>query len=82
MGMMNNCWYIIKTELIESDEESDLPAVLFRHPTEPGAGEGGWLKPSEEIKIAQAKQEAGTPEKQFTREEIENIIKMAIVGLS
>ncbi|KAF3237838.1 hypothetical protein TWF217_002030 [Orbilia oligospora] len=71
MGMMNNCWYIVKTELIEGDEETNLPSVISRHPTEPGTGDGGWLKPSEEIKIAQAKQEAGTPEKQFTREEIE-----------
>lgn len=65
MGMMNNCWYRIKPEVTKDAE------LLFRHPVEPGNGDGGWMKPSPEILIAEAKQQSGTPEKQFTREEIE-----------
>ncbi|KAK3293119.1 uncharacterized protein B0H64DRAFT_206199 [Chaetomium fimeti] len=70
MGMMNNSWYTVKTETV-LDEDDGSPAVLFRHPTEAAAGEGGWMQPSEELKTAQAKQNAATPQKQFTREEIE-----------
>lgn len=70
MGMMNNCWYIVRPEIVESSD-SDTAAILFRHPVEPATKDGGWMKPSVENKIAQAKQEAGTPQKQFTREEIE-----------
>lgn len=69
-GMMNNCWYQVKTE-INVDSDSGMAAILFRHPTEPGTGEGGWMKPSQENIIAKVKQEAGTPQKQFTRQEIE-----------
>lgn len=44
---------------------------FFRHPVEPATKDGGWMKPSVENKIAEAKQEAGAPQKEFTREEIE-----------
>ncbi|KAK5139170.1 hypothetical protein LTR32_007554, partial [Rachicladosporium monterosium] len=72
MGMMNNCWYTVKSNITQgSEEEQGVPHVLFRHPVEPGSGEGGWMEPSEENKIASAKQEAGAPQTQFTREEIE-----------
>lgn len=70
MGMMNNCWFVVKPEICE-DDDSEVPSILFKHPTVPAVGEGGWMQPSEEIRIANAKQEAGTPGKQFTREEIE-----------
>jgi nitrate reductase (NAD(P)H) len=70
MGMMNNCWYTVKPEINEDGDENS-PTVLFRHPTEPGTGDGGWMKPSVENQIASAKQAAGAPQKQFTREEIE-----------
>ena len=68
--MMNNCWYTVKLEIVE-DGKSGVPEILFRHPAEPGTSQGGWMKPSTEIQIADAKQDAGTPQKQFTREEIE-----------
>ena len=68
--MMNNCWYIVKPEIIQ-ERDDGVPEILFRHPTEPGIGKGGWLQPSTEVQIADAKQEAGAPQKQFTREEIE-----------
>ncbi|KAK0664557.1 nitrate reductase [NADH] [Cercophora samala] len=71
MGMMNNSWYTVKSEII-TDTQGKTPAtVRFRHPTEAGTLTGGWIQPSEEVKLAEAKQEAGTPEKKFTREEIE-----------
>ncbi|OAA55621.1 Oxidoreductase, molybdopterin-binding domain protein [Cordyceps fumosorosea ARSEF 2679] len=70
MGMMNNGWYVVKPELAQA-EHSGEAQLLFRHPTEPGQGTGGWMKPSVENQIAEAKQEAGAPQKEFTREEIE-----------
>ena len=70
MGMMNNGWYVVKPFIIQ-DDESDIPSILYKHPVEPGTGDGGWMKPSTENQIATAKQEAGAPSKQFTREEIE-----------
>ncbi|KAL1593157.1 hypothetical protein SLS60_010764 [Paraconiothyrium brasiliense] len=70
MGMMNNAWYVVKSEIVQ-DEDADVPSIMFRHPVEPGTGDGGWMQPSEQNKIASAKQEAGAPQKQFTREEIE-----------
>jgi nitrate reductase (NAD(P)H) len=70
MGMMNNSWYTVKAE-IELGGEDHSPAVVFKHPTEAGASTGGWMQPSEELRVAQAKQDAATPQKQFTREEIE-----------
>jgi nitrate reductase (NAD(P)H) len=70
MGMMNNCWYIVKPSIVQGTD-SDTPSILFRHPVEPGTADGGWMKPSVENQIASAKQEAGAPQKQFTRQEIE-----------
>ncbi|EAT90548.1 nitrate reductase [Parastagonospora nodorum] len=70
MGMMNNCWYIVRPEIIQ-DSDADTPSILFRHPVEPGTADGGWMKPSVENQIASAKQDAGAPQKQFTRQEIE-----------
>ncbi|BGP28285.1 hypothetical protein JCM10296v2_000017 [Rhodotorula toruloides] len=70
MGMMSNCQYVVRSE-VQQQQGQDGLSVVFRHPIEPGTGEGGWMQPSDENRIAQAKQEAGTPEKQFTREEIE-----------
>jgi len=70
MGMMNNCWYIVKPE-IQQEDDAEVPCIVYRHPAEPGTGDGGWMQPSEENKIASAKQEAGAPQKQFTRQEIE-----------
>ncbi|KAL2260218.1 hypothetical protein VTK26DRAFT_5856 [Humicola hyalothermophila] len=70
LGMMNSSWYTVKLETVIGSD-TDLPAVVFRHPTEPASMSGGWMKPSEELLIAQAKQEGAAPKKQFTREEIE-----------
>jgi len=71
MGMMNNCWYVVKPEVTQDEDGNDVPSILFRHPVEPGTGGGGWMNPSVENQIVSAKQAAGAPQKQFTREEIE-----------
>lgn len=69
MGMMNNGWYKVKPEITESKDGN--VEVLFCHPVEPGTGTGGWVEPSADEKIASAKHSSNTPQKQFTREEIE-----------
>nr|OQO24577.1 hypothetical protein B0A51_09734 [Rachicladosporium sp. CCFEE 5018] len=70
MGMMNNCWYVVKPE-IQQGKDEEVPYMRFRHPVEPGSRKGGWMKPSVENQIAGAKRDAGAPQKQFTRQEIE-----------
>ncbi|EAS29271.3 nitrate reductase [Coccidioides immitis RS] len=70
MGMMNNCWYVVRTETI-NDENSGALCLNFQHPVEPGISKGGWLKPSAEVQMESIKHEVSAPQKQFTREEIE-----------
>ena len=74
MGMMNNCWYVVKSK-IDLAKGADTPSIRFIHPVETGNFENGWMKPSIENQLAQAKQDAGTPQKQFTRQEIEKHTK-------
>jgi len=68
---MNNCWYVVKPQVISAPDKNEL-LLMFRHPCEPGSGDGGWMKPSTEIRMEQAKRSAIAPQKQFTREEIES----------
>ncbi|KEF55898.1 uncharacterized protein A1O9_07478 [Exophiala aquamarina CBS 119918] len=63
-GMMNNGWYAVKSD---TDAESN---IIFRHPVD-FEGDDGWMKPSTENQLAEAKQDSGVPDKQFTRQEIE-----------
>ncbi|KAF7713010.1 Uncharacterized protein PECH_007246 [Penicillium ucsense] len=70
MGMMNNCWYTVRPEIVR-DEDQDAITLQFRHPCEPGTGKGGWMQPSTENQMDQIKHEVASPQKQFTREEIE-----------
>lgn len=67
--MMNNCWYQVRPEIEETDAEAYL---LFRHPVDAGNGMNGWMKQSTEEQIKDIKRKAATPEKEFTRQEIEN----------
>ena len=67
---MNNCWYVVKLEIVQGFNNA-VPEIVFTHPVEPGTSDGGWLKESTEVQILNAKQSAGGPQKQFTREEIE-----------
>ncbi|PWY73543.1 nitrate reductase [Aspergillus eucalypticola CBS 122712] len=72
-GTLNNCRYSVKPEMVydNDDDQSGTPYILFRHPVEPGTGDGGWMQPSVDVQVQKAKQSAGAPQKQFTREEIE-----------
>ncbi|EOD44175.1 putative nitrate reductase protein [Neofusicoccum parvum UCRNP2] len=70
LGMMNNSWYVVHPSIVDG-EDSDAPSISFKHPVEPGTGKGGWMKSSVDNQLEKAKQEAGTPQKQFTRQEIE-----------
>lgn len=57
LGMMNNCWYVVKSKIShpKGDEEGKVPCLEFQHPTVP-KGDGGWMQPSVENKLAAAKQ--------------------------
>ena len=68
--MMNNCIYTVKLEVV-SDSQKGKQYIMFRHPCEPGTGKGGWMKPSAEDQMEDMKRDGSTPDKQFTREEIE-----------
>ncbi|KAL3481450.1 hypothetical protein BJX99DRAFT_219041 [Aspergillus californicus] len=69
-GMMNNCYYTVKPDVAE-DSTTTKTAIMFRHPCEPGTGDGGWMKPSPEIQAEERQRQASRPGKQFTRDEIE-----------
>ncbi|KAL2818642.1 hypothetical protein BJX63DRAFT_419178 [Aspergillus granulosus] len=68
-GMMNNCQYTVKPEITE--EKFDKTYLTFRHPCEPGTGEGGWMKPSPQIQAEESQRQASRPGQQFSRNEIE-----------
>lgn len=70
-GMMNNSWYRIKLEIQQRQDNSGTAELLCRHPTEPGPGKEGWMKPSYENQLETAKLDASSTSKQFTRDEIE-----------
>jgi len=65
----NSLGYTVKIQIGQDD--NGTPTLTFKHPVEPGNGDGGWMQPSTEIKLRNAQQSSGTPTKQFTREEIE-----------
>lgn len=67
LGTMNNCQYTVRSEFVNDQN----PHFLFRHPVEPGSGNGGWMNESEENKLNDAEQKTSAPSKQFTRAEIE-----------
>ncbi|PGH08836.1 hypothetical protein AJ79_05840 [Helicocarpus griseus UAMH5409] len=69
-GMMNNCWYVVRTDITQDPKSGDL-SITFQHPTVPGSGTGGWMRPSTEDQIEQIRHEVAAPQKQFTRQEIE-----------
>ena len=64
MGMMNNGWHKVKPTLEQGQ------CLVWRHPVDTVDNEG-WMTPSTENQLAAAKQSLGTPDKQFTRREIE-----------
>ncbi|KAL4809181.1 hypothetical protein BDV18DRAFT_167373 [Aspergillus unguis] len=69
-GMVNNCWYQVRPEIEETSDDNEAH-LLFRHPVDAGNGMNGWMKQSTEEQIKDIKRKAATPEKEFTRQEIE-----------
>ncbi|CAL5202923.1 unnamed protein product [Lathyrus oleraceus] len=43
MGMMNNCWFRIKTNVYKPDNKGETFGIMFEHPTQPGNQSGGWM---------------------------------------
>ncbi|XP_052202779.1 nitrate reductase [NADH] [Diospyros lotus] len=41
MGMMNNCWFRVKT-IVCKPHKGEI-GILFEHPTQPGNQSGGWM---------------------------------------
>ncbi|PON76616.1 Phenol hydroxylase reductase [Parasponia andersonii] len=41
MGMMNNCWFRVKTSVCKP-HKSEI-GIVFQHPTRPGNQSGGWM---------------------------------------
>ncbi|XP_003601114.3 LOW QUALITY PROTEIN: inducible nitrate reductase [NADH] 2 [Medicago truncatula] len=41
MGMMNNCWFKVKSSLCKANKGEI--GILFEHPTQPGNQSGGWM---------------------------------------
>ncbi|KAI6783166.1 nitrate reductase (NADH) [Emericellopsis cladophorae] len=54
VGMMNNCWYVLRPGIVD-DKDPKEATLVFWHPTEVGSGDEGWMKPSVESQIAEAK---------------------------
>lgn len=77
MGMMNNCIYRVRpgirqVPVFPDDKDGMKKNVLaFLHPCAAANDDSGWMKPSIEIQLNEAKQQAASPTKQFTREEVE-----------
>jgi nitrate reductase (NAD(P)H) len=69
LGMMNNGWYTVRASTI-IDKKTSKASVIFRHPFHQ-QDDDGWMRPSTENQLAAAQQESGTPDKHFTRAEIE-----------
>ena len=46
LGMFNNSWYKLQVDVEASGSSpTSFPLIAFRHPVQPGALPGGWLKP-------------------------------------
>ncbi|KAL4917811.1 hypothetical protein BDW62DRAFT_217822 [Aspergillus aurantiobrunneus] len=69
-GMMNNSWYQVRPEIDEASSNTEA-YLLFRHPVEAANGMNGWMKQSTEEQIKDIQRKAASPEKEFTRQEIE-----------
>ncbi|KAK4758318.1 hypothetical protein SAY87_019619 [Trapa incisa] len=41
MGMMNNCWFRVRTNVVKR-HKGEI-GILFEHPTQPGNQSGGWM---------------------------------------
>jgi nitrate reductase (NAD(P)H) len=70
MGMMNNGWHKVKPTIEQGG------CLVYHHPVDLVNNEG-WMKLSVENQLAAATQSSDTPDKQFTRQEIEKHCKQS-----
>ncbi|XP_010670929.2 nitrate reductase [NADH] [Beta vulgaris subsp. vulgaris] len=62
MGMMNNCWFRVKTNVCKP-HKGEI-GIVFEHPTQPGNKSGGWMARERHLEISDAptlKRTASTP---------------------
>ncbi|KAL8199522.1 hypothetical protein R6Q57_013090 [Mikania cordata] len=50
MGMMNNCWFRVKTNMCKP-HKGEI-GIVFEHPTLPGNQSGGWMAREKHLEIA------------------------------
>nr|GLL44044.1 nitrate reductase [NADH]-like isoform X2 [Ipomoea trifida] len=50
MGMMNNCWFRVKTNVCKP-HKGEI-GIVFEHPTQPGAQSGGWMAKERHLEIS------------------------------
>lgn len=63
-GMMNNCWFRVKTNVCKP-HKGEI-GIVFEHPTQPGNKSGGWMARERHLEISDAgqttlKRTASTP---------------------
>ncbi|KNA12873.1 hypothetical protein SOVF_121130 [Spinacia oleracea] len=63
MGMMNNCWFRVKTNVCKP-HKGEI-GIVFEHPTQPGNKSGGWMARERHLEISDSgptlKRTASTP---------------------
>ncbi|RDX65598.1 Inducible nitrate reductase [NADH] 2, partial [Mucuna pruriens] len=47
MGMMNNCWFRVKTNVCKA-HKGEI-GIVFEHPTQPGNQSGGWMAKEKQL---------------------------------
>lgn len=50
MGMMNNCWFRVKTNMCKP-HKGEI-GIVFEHPTQPGNQSGGWMAREKHLEIS------------------------------
>ncbi|KAL6525163.1 Nitrate reductase [NADH] 1 [Orobanche minor] len=50
MGMMNNCWFRVKTNMCKP-HKGEI-GILFEHPTQPGNQSGGWMAKERHLEMS------------------------------
>ncbi|KAF5740285.1 Nitrate reductase 2 [Tripterygium wilfordii] len=56
MGMMNNCWFRVKTNICKP-HKGEI-GIIFEHPTLPGNQSGGWMAKERRLEILSETQQA------------------------
>ncbi|QCE00392.1 nitrate reductase [NADH] 2 [Vigna unguiculata] len=51
MGMMNNCWFRVKTNVCKP-HKGEI-GIVFEHPTQPGNQPGGWMAKEKHLETSQ-----------------------------